>query len=402
MNKEQLKEELTPVFDELLSEKKKELEEIIPKRFVVESMKGPEDQVLEDSKGGFKSFGHYLKDVIRAGTEKALTPNLKAWDDAVRKTAGYMEEGDLSQGGYLVPEQFANMILARDLEDSIVRPRASIQPMQSNRITFAADVDADHSSSYFGGITVYRTAEGGQKSATNPTYQRIALTLHKLTGLCHVTDELLEDSFMAVEADIARKFKQTINFVQDDDFLNGTGVNQPLGALNSGNPCLVTVDAVGGQGAATIIAENIRDMWSRMHPQGQSKCVWLANIECFPQLFGMSVSVGTGGVPVWMPANSIAGQPYQTLMGRPLIYTEKCQALGTAGDIALCDFSQYKIGEKGGVQVATSIHFKFDYDEQSIRFVLRYDGQPTWTSALTPRRGSATLSPFIVLNGTRT
>ena len=89
-------------------------------------------------------------------------------------------------------------------------------------------------------------------------------------------------------------------------------------------------------------------------------------------------------------------------MGKPLLWTEKAQTLGTAGDIALVDLSQYIIGEKGGLQVATSIHFKFDYDQQSFRFVLRYDGQPTWSSALTPLRSSSTLSPFIVLNSTRT
>jgi len=86
-------------------------------------------------------------------------------------------------------------------------------------------------------------------------------------------------------------------------------------------------------------------------------------------------------------------------MGRPLILTEKAQALGTQGDIGLADFSQYYIGQKagGGLKTATSIHLRFDYDEVAFRFVMRYDGQPGWLSALTPRRGSNTLSPFVVL-----
>ena len=73
------------------------------------------------------------------------------------------------------------------------------------------------------------------------------------------------------------------------------------------------------------------------------------------------------------------------------------QTLGTQGDIGLADFSQYLIGDKGGIKVATSIHLRFDYDETAFRFVLRYDGQPWWLSALTPRRGTSTLSPFVVL-----
>ena len=360
------------------------------------------DKKLSDPKAGFKSFGHFCSDLVKAEVSKEISPELRNWGSVISKTAGYMEEGDLAQGGYLVPEEFSNKIMERSLETSIVRPRAVIQPMGSNRLVIPADVDTDHSSNYFGGITIYRTGEGGQKTRTNPTFGRIALTLHKVTGLCEVTDELLEDSVIAMEANLSRKFSQAIAFVEDDDFLNGTGANMPIGVLNAANPALVTVTAVTGQGASTIIAENIRDMWMRMYPAGHAKCIWIANIETFAQLFSMEMAVGTGGVPVWLPAGGMSGLPYQTLMGRPLIFTEKCQALGTAGDIALIDFSQYMIGQRGGLKMASSMHLRFDYDATVFRFVLRYDGQPTWLTTLTPRRGSNTLSPFVVLNGTRT
>lgn len=367
----------------------------------VKILSSPEDKILADKKGGFKSFGHFLSDTLKSETEKTISPTLKAWEAVTKDT--YMSEGDMSQGGYLVPEEFSANILQKSLETAIVRPRAIIQPMASNRIVIPADVDTNHQTNYFGGITIYRPGEGGSKTSTNPTYARIALTLHKVTGLCYVSDELLEDSVIAIEADITRKFSQAIAFVEDDDFLNGTGVNMPLGALNSGNPSLITAAAITGQGASTVVAENIRDMWARMYPAGQSRCVWLANNDVFPQLFGLSLAVGTGGVPIWLPAGGVSGAPYQSLMGRPLILTEKCQTLGTAGDIALVDFSQYIIGQKagGGLQVATSIHVRFATDEQAFRFVMRYDGQPTWTTTLTGKYSSTTLSPFIVLNSSR-
>ncbi len=360
----------------------------------------PEDRIMADKLGGFKSSSHFIAELIEEGRTNHAPATLKAWDDAVQ--AKDLSEGSLSSGGYLAPTQVGDAILDKALEESIVRPRASVQPMMSNRITFAADVDANHATNYFGGITIYRPGEAGQKTASSPTYQQIALTLHKVTGLCHVSDELLEDSAIAVEADVTRKFSQAIAFVQDDDFLNGNGVNAPVGVLNAVNPSLITVTAETGQGTSTIVAENIIKMWARMYSRGKNKAVWLANDDTFPQLATMALAVGTGGVPLWMPAGGLSGLPYQTLMGKPLLFTEKCQTLGTAGDIALIDFSQYKIGEKSGLQVATSIHFKFDYDQQSFRFVLRYDGQPTWTSALTPLRSSSTLSPFIVLATNRT
>lgn len=217
---------------------------------------GGAESLEGDPKGGFKSFGHFAMSLIQADPKSGgqVAPELKNWL-AVSKTAGYMEEGDLAQGGYLVPVEFASTLLEKSLEMSIVRGRAAIQPMKSNRITIAADVDADHSSNYFGGITIYRPGEGGQKTPKNPTFGQIALTLHKLTGLCHVSDELLEDSAIALEANLTRKFSTAIAFVEDDDFLNGTGVNQPAGAINAVNPALITVTAETGQGAASIVAE---------------------------------------------------------------------------------------------------------------------------------------------------
>mgnify|MGYP001597117567 CR=1 FL=1 len=374
--------------------------EIIKRFSPVEITSSPEDRIMADKLGGFKNSAHFFAELIEEGKTNHAPETLAAWDNAVSKKD--LAEGALSTGGYLVPTQVGAAILDKALEESIVRPRANVQPMQSNRITFAADVDANHSTNYFGGITIYRPGEAGQKTATSPTYSQIALTLHKVTGLCHVSDELLEDSAVAVEANVTRKFSQAIAFVQDNDFLNGDGANAPVGVLNSVNPALITLTAETGQGASTIVAENIIKMWARMYSQGKSRAVWIANDDTFPQLATMALAVGTGGVPLWMPAGGLSGLPYQTLMGKPLLFTEKAQTLGTAGDIALIDFSQYIIGEKGGLQVATSIHFKFDYDQQSFRFVLRYDGQPSWTSALTPLRSSSTLSPFVVLSSTRT
>ncbi len=401
LSKEEI-EQFCAVMDEREKAKAPPKEE--PRKFTSAIVSSPEDKLVADKMGGFKSAGHFWKEVMSAGKAGYHSEVLDNWNKAVQKTAGYMEEGDLAQGGYLVPIQVANTILEKSLEASIVEPRASIQPMTTNRLEIPADVDADHSTSYFGGIVIYRPGEGVSKTVSNPTFQKVALTLHKVVGMCYVTDELLSDASVALEPYLTRKFSQAIAFVKDDDFLNGTGVNMALGAFSTGNPSLITVTAVTGQGAATIIAENVIGMWARLYPAGHGNAVWVANIETFPQIATMGLSVGTGGIPVYMPAGGLSGRPYETLMGAPLIYSEKCQALGTAGDLCLADFSQYIVGQKGSgsPDVASSIHVRFATDETAFRFVLRYDGQPSWRSALTPKRGSATLSPFVVLSSTRT
>jgi len=119
-----------------------------------------------------------------------------------------------------------------------------------------------------------------------------------------------------------------------------------------------------------------------------------------PQLHTMSVAVGTGGQLIYMPPGGLSQSPYGTLLGRPVIPIEQCQALGTVGDIILGDFSNgYILAEKGGIKSDMSIHVKFDYDESVFRFVLRVDGQPVRATALTPYKGGATAtqSHFVAL-----
>jgi HK97 family phage major capsid protein len=112
----------------------------------------------------------------------------------------------------------------------------------------------------------------------------------------------------------------------------------------------------------------------------------------------MTLGVGAGGLPAYMPPGGLSVAPYGTLKGRPIIEIEQCAALGTVGDIMLVDLSQYLTIEKGGLQSASSIHVQFVTDETAFRFVMRNNGQPLWDSPLTPYKGTtSTLSPFITL-----
>lgn len=350
----------------------------------------------DDGKGGFKSLGHFAHDIWKVGRNgQNVSETLAKWCE---KVAGHAEEGDNSQGGYLTPTTFRATLLQKQLEESVVQ-NATMVPMETNTVSIPYINETTHVGSVHGGITPARTVEMGQKTATKPTFGLLTLQLRKITGLVFVTDELMEDSAISMEPLMNKLFTDAINFQADDDYLFGTGVGMSLGAFVA--PCTIAQAIEPLQPAATVVAMNIVNMWSRLNPRSAGRAVWLCNMGVFPQLATMGIAVGAGGGPVFMPANGLAGSPYASLMGRPLIITEHMQALGTQGDIGLADFSEYLIGQKagGGVATATSIHLRFDYDETAFRFVLRTDGQPWWPAPMTPLRGGAgqTYSPFVVL-----
>lgn len=384
------------------AEKEKKLQEMIDAKLAAaggQKKKPPFGEIEEklEKTGGYDEFWQFATDVYKAGPGgRTISNKLASWDKSV-KTAGHMAEGDQVQGGYLVPTEFRATLMENLIEASIIRSKALTIPMQSNSIKIPTVEDWSHASSTHGGIALVRPGEAGQKDPTKPTFGQVELTLHKLVGIVFVSDELLEDSPISIAPLMNRMFSEAFAWQEDEDFIWGTGAGMPQGIMNAN--CLISQTKETDQVADTIVTDNILKMWSRMRPRGMGSAVWLAMNDCFPQLAKLEMAVGTGGSTVGL-VQSVPGVPYSTILGRPLILTEHCDTVGDAGDILLCDWRQYLVGQKAGasaIATASSIHLKFDYDEVAYRFVMRYDGQPWESSTFTPKRSTITQSSFISL-----
>lgn len=300
-----------------------------------------------------------------------------------------------SEGGFLVPEEFRSQVMALSLGDSIVRPRATVIPMGAPRLHIPSVDETSRVSSVFGGIVVYRTEEGAELTESQASFGSIKLDVTKQTALAHVPNELVRD-WGAFGAFIDATLPAAVGFFEDLDFLNGTGAGEPLGALNDGNGALISVAKETGQGAATIVWENILKMYARMLPSSVARAVWVASPDTFAELATMALSVGTGGSAVWLTDGT--GTPQLTLLGRPVLMTEKAPgALGTAGDLNFVDFGMYLVGDYQSMTVDSSPHVKFTSDKTTFRVISRNDGRPWLQSAITPQNNSATLSPFVQL-----
>jgi len=345
--------------------------------------------------GGFSSLGEFLSRV-----RKVCDGELN--DGRLLKTAGHMEEGDDSQGGFLVPEQWADGIYHAALEDAIVRPLVGDAAfrVKGDSLKVRKFKESDRSSNIFGGITFTWQAERADKSLaeTKPALGECELTPHKLIGSCFASNEL-EDDYGAFGDFMKIAFGQAIRFIEDDYFINGSGVGQPLGILNAN--ALIPVPR---QNVGDVIWLDIARMARRLLPDSWNRAVWLLNPDVLDELF-------TAPAPAVNQA-TVLDLSQRTLWGRPFIVTEKCQSLGTLGDIILADFGagHYLIADKE-LEIMGSRHVDdtFDYlqqtyhqgfitDETFWRVVLRVDGQPLMDAPLTPLRGGNTVSPFVALD----
>lgn len=347
----------------------------------------------------FESIGQYCQAIreearpTSARNRKELLQKL----DNVRAFQNSFSSEEPSSGGFLIPEIMRSELLQLALEDSIVRSRATVIPMSTAKVPIPTVDDTSHVSSLFGGVQFYWTEEAAALTESTAKFGKVTLDAKKLTGFFKVPNELLADA-PAFSGWFDTRIPAGLAWAEDVAFMTETGAGTPQGFINS--PASVQVAKQSGQVTGTILWENIVGMYARMLPSSLKNAVWIAAIDTFPELATMALSVGTGGGPVWMGGLAQPGSdtPPMTILGRPVIFTEKVPQLSTTGDIGFYDLSYYLIGDRQSVEVAASDQAFFQNDQTAYRLIERVDGRPWLQTALTPHNGSSnTLSAFVQL-----
>lgn len=346
------------------------------------------ESLEDDPQAGFKSPRQFMSAVMAYG--KGRRDVFTAGQMKILAAAGSDEAGGYSEqfGGFLVPAAWQPGVLKVQGDVDPVGAMTRKVPMGSPSVKINARVDKDHSTSVSGGLRVYRRAEADTVTASRMQFEQIELQATSLFGIAYATEEILTDSPESFTSLIAEGFGEEFAAVKLEERLNGVGGGEFVGVRNAA--CTIDVSKESGQAAATIVYENILNMFARAwRPQ-----MWLASKTCIPQLAAMSLAVGTGGSVVWMP-NAQPGLP-GTLLGIPIYYSERMQTVGTSGDIMLCNWGEYLEGNLGPMGQEESIHVRFVNHERAFKFYERNAGAPWWSTVLTPKNGS-TLSPFVTL-----
>lgn len=343
--------------------------------------------ILQDPRYGFQSYGGFAHAVMQAGVRGVIDQRL----EMVAAASTYGSEGNMQDGGFLVPPEFSREVFSHSLEEDAILPLTDDYPVEGNSLTFPRDETTPWGTD---GIRAYWAAEAAAATATKPKGSVATLRTSKLLALVPVTDELAQDA-NALERYIGRKTAESIRWKTNLAFWAGNGVGQPLGWF--GHASQVSVAKETGQTAATVVADNVAKMYARIPGANKRSAVWMMNDDVFPQIVTMKL----GDQPVWTPPNSgMKDAPAGFLLGRPIMLTQLCQTLGTQGDIAFVNWKGYRTITKAGagIETATSMHLYFDAAQTAFRAMFRTDGQPAAASYITPNNGSSNLSHFVVLD----
>lgn len=337
-----------------------------------------------------KSFANFLVSVQRHDTKRL---------ERVYKAA--LAEGTGSTGGYTVPVQYANEILAIATENSVVRPRATIIPGVKAEFDFPALYNAGGTTgtpASLAGVVATWTAEAGTKTETEPTFDIVKLKPHELSGYSLISKKLMADNGVALEAVLKRLFGEAIGWYEDYAFLYGVGTTQPLGIFES--PCLDYSNTIATD--SKIVIADIAEMVGSMLPSAWAGAAWYVSTDVIPQL--MQLAASSSGPLAWLPdAQADPMGSGMRLFGKPVYVTEKLNTIpdvqNEKGGLLLANMRYYLIADAvDGLAIDYSEHYKFINNQGTFRFCKWVDGQPWLANTITLANGK-TCSAFVTTKG---
>lgn len=316
-------------------------------------------------------------------------------------------EGTGATGGYLVPTQFYMKLLQFVAERSFVKAMCTTLPMAGRELYFpylnqqqttASSTANFPASNFYGGVYFSWTPEGATYPQTNPLFQSGKLVCRDLVGISICSNQLIQDSAVAIDTLFTTLFADALAWQMDYAFLRGNGVNQPLGILNA--PGTIS----SARAASNNLLTSLSDMIGRAMNVGSdwnSYC-WVINQSVLPYLIRMTNGATNAPFLTFMnPAPStgtpISAQWPMMLFGIPVYITEKLPAYTSAGDICLLDMSKYLCGDRMSIQVEASQWPYFTSNQMVWRTIARFDGQPWFNAPTTLADGTTTVSPHVIL-----
>lgn len=230
--------------------------------------------------------------------------------------------GTDTEGGYTVPDEFERQLVQALEENNIFRQMAHVIHTSSGtrKIPIAQD---DGEASWID--------EGEQIPEDDVSFGQTTLSAYKLGTMIKVSNELLNDSAFDIAGYIAERFGVRMGNAEENAFINGDGIDKPLGLL----------DEAGAKVGVTAAAEDavtfdeIFKLYYSLKAPYRRQAQFLCNEALVLQL--MTIKDKNDNY-IWKPSLDIA-KP-DTILGRPL-RTSMYMPLPQAGKKALA-FGDYK------------------------------------------------------------
>ena len=311
----------------------------------------PEENQEKRGKGDDKEFRNAFERYLRFGKDAMTREELNALQTRA------MSSSTGSAGGYLVPDEFADKIIEKLANVSVMRKLATIiQTRGDYKIPIAN-----------GKGTVVWTGENAAFTESDPDFAQKTLDAYKLTYLVRVPEELAHDETFDLFGYLARCYADLAGEAQESKFFQGSGTSEISGAIAGAS------DGVTAAAPSAITMDELLSLKYALKPQYWAGAAWIFSPATTGAIRKLKDSSGRY---LWQPSLQV-GQP-DNFDGKPVYVTAGMPDMAASKvPVLFGDFSYYWITERGGRVFQTLKERYADLGQIGFRAYERVDGALT-------------------------
>lgn len=252
-------------------------------------------------------------------------------------------------GGYLVLPEMATFMVTRAFETSPLRQVARVVSTSTNEMMVTID-DDEAAASWEG--------QGINSSETDTAdIGRLSIVTHKVAARPRVTQEMLDDPIIDIEAWLREKIADKFSRSENTAFVGttGTGIDRPKGILAYSNWAAAgtyernKLEWIALGHASTLTSDGLISLQSSLKEAYQSRATFLMKRATY----GAALQLKGADNYYFGPTLMKDGQMQLTLLGKPVVFCDDMQAVG-ANNLAVAygDFSVgYTIVDRIGLNI---------------------------------------------------
>ncbi|MEG0127398.1 MAG: phage major capsid protein, partial [Clostridia bacterium] len=243
-----------------------------------------------------------------------------------------LQIGELTEGGYTVPDEFEHTLVQALEEENIMRGLVHVITTSSGDRKIPL-------------VTSKGSAQWVEEEATIPesddAFGQITLSAHKVGSMIRISEELLHDSAFDLAGYITNEFARRVGAAEEEAIISGNGTHKPTGLLHA---TLGAETGVTAAAAAALTADELIDLQHSLKAGYRRKACWIMNDASVKLL--RKLKDGNGQF-LWQPG-LLLGQP-DTLLNQKVL-TSNYMPLPAAGNKAILygDYSYYWLADREG------------------------------------------------------
>lgn len=246
-------------------------------------------------------------------------------------TRNALEEGEASEGGYLVPEEFDKTLIMGLEENNKLRSLATVIRTSG---THKIPIVSEHG-------TASWLDEEGQYQESDEVFGQISLGAFKIGTAIKVSEELMNDSMFNLEAYLAAEFSRRIGNAEESAFITGNGSGKPYGLAHATYGASTGVTTAS---ATAITADEIIDLVYSLKSPYRTNASFLLNDASVKAI--RKLKDGQGQY-LWQPGIK-EGEP-DRLLGYRMVTSGYAPAIeASAKPIFFGDFKYLWIADRQG------------------------------------------------------